>query len=266
MPSPSLADGFDFGQISFESDSTNVLSLSRTDKDFKFPLTRAPINFSVLRGDGLLSNQWGVQINKKGDAYVYCRDTPNAEKVSLHASGRQHIAMPSEETAHEDVGRRYGNIWKEPEFESKAIATFSLIFPPWGIGIPRDVETLTKDELLIIGHREKMVVVGFFVVDAGRTMEVHMSHFVLGQLPMKPGKTLHVIAWKEPHDDLRDRIQNVFPQVAHTAGRRQLGEGEYTIRLQGYRRPNSAYMITVPVHYRPGDAADNSESALRERS
>ena len=44
MPKPSE---FDFDQLNFETDSMQVLSLSYGDDDFVFPITQAPINFSV---------------------------------------------------------------------------------------------------------------------------------------------------------------------------------------------------------------------------
>ena len=245
------ADDFDFGQIDFESDAVQVLSLSRSAKQFVFPLTQTPINFSVLRSDGMLSNRWGAKVNKKGDVYVYCRDTPNAEKVSLHVSGRQHISMPIGTATEVGSGTRFGNVWQEPEFDSEAIATFSLLFPPWGVGIHPDFSMLDKDELVVVGHSELTVVVAFFVVESGRTMRGRIPHFVLGEVRAMPGKTLHVIAWKEPADGLKERIRKVFPQIAHSMEQRRLDEGEYTTRLQGYRGPNAAYMVTVPVQYTP---------------
>ena len=168
---PKVRD-FDFGQICFESDSMQVLSMSHKGRDdSEFPVTQGPINLSVLKSDGLLSHRWGVKTNHKGDAYVYCRDVPRAEKVSLHASGRQHISFTSQTSAHLGADCRFGNVWKEPDFESDAIATFSLVFPPWSAGLrPEERRTLTKDELVIVGHREKLVVVSFFIVDSAKKM------------------------------------------------------------------------------------------------
>ena len=31
----------------------------------------------------------------------------------------------------------------------------------------------------------------------------------------------------------------------------KLGEGNITLHLMGYRGPNSAFIVTMPVHYRP---------------
>ena len=243
---------FDFSQIHFESDSMQVLSLSRSSNHVEFPLTQGPINFSVFRSDGLLSNRWGVRTNKNGDAYVYRRDAPHAEKVSLHASGRQHIAITSQTAARVGADSRFGPIWTEPEFERKAIATFSLLFPPWGVGMPPEPTMQTKDELWIVGHKEKIVVVSFFVVDSVKEMRGQLPHFVLGRLRLLPGRTLHVIAWKEPQTALMNQIRNVLPQVSRSFPEpASLGEKDYALCLQGYRGPNSAFMVTVPVHYTP---------------
>ena len=247
---PKLSE-FDFDQINFETDLIQVLSISNSDMDFVFPLTRAPINFSVLRNDGLLSHRWGVNTNNKGDAYVYRRDSPGTEKVSLHASGRQHISISSETAKHVSGQSRFGPVWSEPEFEQDAIATFSLLFLAVGGGISPKPSKSTKDELIIVGHREKMVVVSFFIVDSTKNMRGRMPHFELGQLQLQPGRTLHVIAWKEDQNNFLDRIRDVFPEISMTASELNLGEGDITLYLMGYRGPNSAFIVTVPVHYSP---------------
>ena len=242
---------FDLGQICFGSDSIQVLSISRNNSVLELPLNKAPINFSVLRSDGLSSNLWGVRTSRNGDAYVYCRDVPDAEKVSLHASGRQHISVTSKVAERRGSDSRFGPVWEEPEFEREAIATFRLIFPPWGVGVRYEPKELTKDELLIVGHSEKLVVVNFFIVDSTKRMECRLPYFVLGQVPLRPGKTLYIIAWKEPQKDLAERIRSVFPHISQTFSERELGEDDYTMCFQGHRGPNSAFMITVPVHYTP---------------
>ena len=102
----------DLSQVSFDSDKMQVLSVSGSDKEFVFPLTQGPINFSVVRSDGLVSYRWGVYINQnKGDTYVYCRDFPDAEKVSLHTSGQQHISIKSETAKRIGADNRFGLCW-----------------------------------------------------------------------------------------------------------------------------------------------------------
>lgn len=253
-----LQDFEDFRRhLCFESDTMQVLSLSSRHRDPKLPLTRGRINFTVMRSDGKVSNRWGVKVERAGDAYVFCRDNPNMEKVSLHASGRQHIAFPRESEAIEKIGpkNRFRPVWTQPTFQSEAIATFTLMFPPWGVGL--DLSDLVNrrkaknDELLIVGHNEKLLVVGFFILESGRNMRGRMPHIVLGELPLTEQKVLHVIAWKEPQKDLVDKIQNTFPHVAQTSLELGLHEGDYTMHAQGFRAPNSAFMVVVPIHYTP---------------
>ena len=169
---PKLSE-FDFSQIDFDTDSMQVVSMTRKSTPLELPLTHGPINFSVARTDGKLSNRWGVYVGAKGDAYVYCRDNPNAEKVSLHASGRRHISIRSDVAKSVGAESRFANVWSEPEFDAKPAAAFSLLFPPWGVGLGPDdfSKRITKDELLIVGHREKVVVVGFFIVDATKNLQ-----------------------------------------------------------------------------------------------
>ena len=255
---------FDFSQIRFDSNSMQVVSSSRRNRKLELPLTQGPVNFSVARSDGKFSNRWGVYVGGKGDAYVYCRDNPNAEKVSLHASGQQHVSIRSEVAKSVGANSRFGNVWSEPEFDTEALATFSLLFPTWGVGLElADIPKRgRKDELLIVGHKEKLVVVAFFIVDAGMSMQGRVPYIALGRLPLKEGKTLHVIAWKEPQGDLMDRIRGVFPEASRTFAELGLDDGEYTMCVQGYRQPNSAYMVVVPVHY----ASPESEQIIRDTS
>ena len=246
---PKLND-FDPDQICFDADTMQVLSVSRNN-NHNLPLTQAPFNFSVLRSDSLLSNRWGISTNKKGDVYIYSRDS-NAEKISLHASGRQHISITSEIAALAGAHSRFGPVWTQPQFDQEAIATFSLLFPPWGVGLPLDSTKFTKDELLIVGHEEKIVVVSFFLVDSTIHMQVQRPHFIIGRIPIQTtGNTLHVISWKEPQKNLKDTIRAIFPQASATLSELHLPEDDYTLNVQGFRQPNSAYMVTVPVHYTP---------------
>ncbi len=255
---------FDVSQIRFDADSMQALSLSRRNKNLDLPMVQGPVNFTVLRSDGKFSNRWGVQVNGKGDAYVYCRDNPNAEKVSLHASGHQHISIRSDVAKSAGVESRFGNRWNEPEFDSEAVATFTLLFPPWGVGLEQAdfPKRINKDELLIVGDRKEVVVVSFFIVDSERKMRGHVPHIALGRLPLRESKTLHVLAWKEHQGDLMERTRKVIPTASQTFTELGLDDGEYTLSVQGYRRPNSAYMVVFPVRY----TSPESEDIIRDTS
>lgn len=244
-------DQFDFSQVRFDSDTMQVLSLSRHKQHFDLPVVRGPVNFTVMRSDGKFSNRWGVTVNHKGDGYVYRRDNPNAEKVSLHASGKQHVSIREDLAKTAGVASRFANMWNEPEFDAEAVATFSLVFPPWGVGLEASdfPGGFKRDELWIVGHREKVIVVAFFVVDSARNMQGRLPHVVLAELPVRQGKTLHIIAWKEPEGELMEMIKRTFPYAGQRLAELDLSTGDYTMNVQGYRRADSAYMVVFPVRY-----------------
>ena len=231
------------GEVSFQDDEMQVLSLSRGGSEIGFPLTAGPINFSVLI-DGGLSVRWGVRVGPKGDAYIYNRDVRNAEKISFHESGCQHIAITGDTAVRVGADNRFGPRWNEPVFDQGAVPTFSILFPPWGV-TDRRPENLArkKGELLIVGHVKKVVTVGFFIIDSGRTLRVAAPHFMLGKLALRPGKILHVIAWKEPENDLKTLLRASLAQVPFPLP----GDDDLVVNFQGFRAPNSAFMVTVPA-------------------
>ena len=98
----------------------------------------------------------------------------------------------------------------------------------------------SKDELLEIGRRDKLVVVSLFIVDTGRTMRGRMPHFHLAELPVVHDKTLHMIAWKEAENGLQDKVRATSSQISQTFANLAHGEGSYTLCLSGFRAPNSA--------------------------
>ena len=245
---------FDFSQIEFDADPIQVLSLSHGGERMDLPLRRPPVDLSVLRSDGLFSNRWGANVNKKGDAYIYCRDNPDREKISLHVSGRQHISLSNRVRGGQAPQERVGPVWEEPDIAAGAIATFSLIFPPWGLGIERKARNRHKDELLIIGHPEKFIVVRFFVANPGKNLKGSMPHMLIGKLPLREGKELQVIACKEPDNGLMDRIKaSAFPEISSTFHQRNMQHDDYILNLAGFDAPNSAFMLSVPVKYTPRD-------------
>ena len=95
------------------------------------------------------------------------------------------------------------------------------------------------------------MLVSFFIIDAGQSLQGGIPHFTLAQLPIREGKALHMIAWKEPQNDLVDRVRATFPKISSTFSQDGHGEGDYTLFLSGFRAPDSAYMVLVPAKYTP---------------
>ena len=128
----------------------------------ELPLRTDPIRFAVKRRSGLASNSWGVRVERKGDAYIYCRDAMRDQKVSLHASGKQHISFNENAPSMRSyTGGRFMNQWREPQHSQKAVSTFRLLFPFWGLSLNAEQRGRVhaiwdKNDVLIPGH-DKMV-------------------------------------------------------------------------------------------------------------
>ena len=255
---------FDLSRIRFDSDSMQALSLSRGDMALSLPLAQGPVNFTVIRSDGKFSNRWGAYVDGRGDAHVCCRDNPGAEKVSLHASGQRRVSIRSDAAKSAGAESRCANMWSEPEFSSEAAATFTLVFPLWGAGLDSAdfPQGIAKDELLIAGHREKIVAVSFLIVDSAGAMRGRAPRIELGRLPLREGRTLRVVAWQEPQGDWMEQVRKSLLAPPRRPAQPSVGDDEHTMCVQGYRRPDSAYMVVLPVRY----TSLESEDIIRDTS
>ena len=239
-------------QISFENDLMQVLALDRPGPRTEFPLTDDPINFAVLHQDGL-SHRWGVTVNPKGDVYIYNRDIKHGEKVSLHARGRQHVTMPPTTSNQVRVDDRFGPVWTEPRIDQDGIvATFSIVVPPWGYKNSQPRLRRRKNEALIIGHRGKLTVIGFFITSAETNLEIAVPHFQLGKLTLGTGKVLQVVTWREEQGNLRESLLDGLRRIPCPLPR----VDDLWVNFQGFRQPNSAYMVAVPVSVTERPAKD----------
>ena len=234
-------------KVSFENDQMEVLSFCRKGREIELPLSEGPINFSVMSPTGF-SIRRGVTVESKGDAYIYNRDITDAEKVSLHSSGDQQIAIKYETAIRLGTNDRFGPKWIEPEFGPDAVPTFNILFPPWGVmnRHPKDFAK-KKDELVIVGHVDKIVVVGFIIMDSHRELRAKpgTSFIVLGRLSLRPGKVLHIVAWKEPDNGLKERLSDSLKHVQAPVLPKKTDD--LSVCFQGFRSENSAFMVEVPV-------------------
>ena len=230
-------------KISFENELVQVLSLCPKGKEVSFPSNRGPVDFSVL-GDRGLSHRWGVRTGPKGDAYIYNRDVKDAEKISLHASGHRHIAISKKMATQVGASDRFGPRWTGPTFDREAVPTVSLLFPPWGVGDMRPENLAArKSEVLIVGHIEKTIVVGFFIMDAEKKLQVNAPRFVLGRLMLQPGRILYIVVWQEPENNLRARLRASLKQAPAPLPQAD----NFVICFQGFRAPDSAFIVAVPA-------------------
>ncbi len=227
-----------------------MLSLS-TGEEAQVPITKNPIRFAVFYRNGRTSNAWGVRVTDTGDAYIYCRDNMAGQKVSLHASGKQHISIKPNQNTPNLTHREFMNQWYEPEEGS---ATFKLIFPYWGVQLKEDQvkdSIWKKNDILIEGHHEFLTVVSFFIVNEKAVMtKGPFPVFLMGELPLTPGKKLGITAGWEPDNGFKTKVKEALSQTARSVSEKSLAQTN-VLCLMGWNGPNSAFMTTLSVTYRP---------------
>ncbi len=245
----------ELGDLPPPSDYT-MFSLS-TSRDAQVPTGINPIRFAVLYRTGHTSNAWGVKVEATGDAYIYCRDNMKGQKISLHASGKQHISIsPSRWTGPNLSEKQFLNQWHEP---SDGIATFKLVFPPWGIQLSdKDRDGFKsiwgKTDIYIEGHHELLTVVSFFICGDNLTVEKQGAFpgFIVGELPLRASRKLVIVAEWTPQADFRsliDRSLGRVPLAEDMQGVLANRRGQpLTLCVTGNCPPeNSVYMVTFPV-------------------
>ena len=235
-------------KVSFENDQMEVLSFCRKGREIELPLSEGTYQFLGNEPHGFFPFDEELLSNRRGDAYIYNRDITDAEKVSLHSSGDQQIAIKYETAIRLGTNDRFGPKWIEPEFGPEAVPTFNILFPPWGVmnRHPKDFAK-KKDELVIVGHVDKIVVVGFIIMDSHRELRAKpgTSFIVLGRLSLRPGKVLHIVAWKEPDNGLKERLSDSLKHVQAPVLPKKTDD--LSVCFQGFRSENSAFMVEVPV-------------------
>ena len=253
------------GSILQENEMTwdeQLIRWKRNEMDF--PKRKSPINFAVQMKNGLTSNAWGVRVKDTGDAYIYCRNNMRGQKVSLHASGEQHISFDKNAPGMERfTGSRFMNQWQEPEYEREAIATFRLLFPPWGIGLNAEQRDTSrsrwdKNHILVEGHDELLTVVSFVIIDDDKTLrkqEGSAPMSLLGVLQLRQGKKLCVVAGWQPQGNLRTIVEGAVKKIRIPAEQvvpEDFTGKDFSLCLTGYSSTNSAYMLAIPAKLATG--------------
>ena len=235
----------------------------------ELPCRQSPLRFAVRMERGLTSNAWGVSVEETGDAYIYCRDNMKEQKVSLHRSGKQQIAF-NKPLLSAPMESRFMNQWREPE-GSPVVPTFTLFFPRWGVGLnaeQRDTykSIWNKNDILIRGDEASLTVVSFFILDAALPFPEMPSRVPIGVFSLRPGKTLWVIAGREPEGDLKARVKADLAALAALAPSKKVDDLQFletpVVCLMGYLSENSQYMMVVPVTYTPPPAASCASNSL----
>ena len=232
----------------------------------ELPIKQNPIRFAILYRNGCTSNAWGVHVRPTGDAYIYCRDNMQAQHVSLHASGKQHITIdPNSPSAGDLSEKQFMNRWQEPD---EGIATFRLVFPWWGTQLNAEQRNRfkskwKKNDIFIEGHHEFLTIVAFYIVREQVKLQKKdkFPGFVLGELPLTSGKKLVITAEWEPERDFQSVIKKGLQQVSliEDFSDDDLGETLGMCMTGTIDSSHSVYMVNFPVIYSKRDQEQPEE-------
>lgn len=249
-----------FTELPPPSDDT-MFSIS-VGEEAQVPTRMNPIRFAIQYRNGRTSNAWGVRAKTTGDAYIYCRDNMKEQKVSLHASGRQHISIrPRTANPVNLTGKSFMNQWHEPD---EGVATFRLVFPWWGIQLDDEQRrafkpTWDKNAILVEGHHEFLTVVSFFIVGEDATIRkgTPFPGFQLGELPLRDGKKLAVTAEWAPEQGFKAKLEDALKRILSNENMLEGHRGKtLALCMTGtWGSPNCVYMATIPVTYSPRGSA-----------
>ena len=262
-PLPARVKG---GQVSNEERSSEPESedwVVHIRPGIQLPLRESPIKFAVTMPDGRTSNAWRVWTERR-EAYVCCRDTMKETKISLHRSGKQHIAFRQETGLEMTSGSRFWDQWHEPPQQSPVIPSFQLVFPSWGARLTEAARRKARkrwddNQILLEGDDELMVVVSFVIMDASRNLKYDGKHphVTIGVLPFGDGKNLFVVAGKGPEGNFRDLVQRRLSKMALNDTEIVSGVLAAQARkdapmacLTGENPEGGRYMVVVPVEVR----------------
>ena len=229
----------------------------------EIPVRHGPIRFAIRMPNGLTSNAWRVWTEDSG-AYICCRDNMQEIKISLHSSGKHHIAFSKDSGIKTSPGSRFWNQWKRPPQKSPAIASFKLLFPSWGIQLTSLERSKTrsirkkwdKNHIYIEADDQSLAVISFMILHESTTLNLTGDYpaILIGKLPFRNGNSLLVIASKDPEGDLRSVVESglakVHPELAQKLLEEQGGSSTPVACLSGDSPEGYAYMVVVPVHAR----------------
>ena len=224
------------------------------DATSQLPIEKNPIRFAILYRNWCTSNAWGVRVERKGDAYIYCRDNLQAQHVSLHASGKQHITIdPNSPSAGDLSEKLFTNQWQEPD---EGIPTFRLVFPSWGTQLNAEQQNRfkskwKKNDIYIEGHHEFLTIVAFYIVREQVKLQKKGTFpgFVLGELPLACERKLVITAEWEPERDFQSVIKRALKRVPliENLPNDERGEGLVMCMTGTNSSTNSVFMVNFPV-------------------
>ena len=187
-------------------------------------LRDSPVRFAMMLKDGSAGSMWKVRARGRGDVYIVPRDIMSGTKISLHASGQQHLKVDRPPLPSLRMK------WKEPPMESPLPASFKIIFTAWSAGtgstkdydVPKIERMWGESQVFIQGEdsENSVITVCFFLTPCGTSVELPprppMERFAV--LSVGAGKDLHIIARKERRNNLRVGIEERLAKAVESGG------------------------------------------------
>ena len=92
----------------------------------------------------------------------------------------------------------------------------------------------------------------FFILDTGKTLTYRGpgSSLAIAELPLRTGKTLHVVVCTKPDGEFRTAIEKALPQVTNHFAEQRLEGGEYGLCFTG-NWGETVYMVALSGTYTP---------------
>ena len=222
------------------------------------------MRFAVVGKDNLTSNSWKVWTDKKGDAYISCRDHMKERKISLHQSGQQHIAFTTESALQTSRGNRLLQITKEPDTYDgpKVKPSAGLFFPSWGLHLtPQmrggDPKTWNSKVSFIKAAEEPLAtVISFAIINTGIDLQTALDDEPLispvASLDVRPGKKLWLVRRSELDYEMRQLATqavndcNQNPEMAQILEDNQ-GENDFSMCVDGLNTEGIPFLMPFPT-------------------
>lgn len=233
----------------FKREQIHVLA----SPNLSFPLCSQPIRFAVRIKDGSVSSLWTTVVRKTGDVYIIPRNVGDGAKISLHASGQQHLKIDRP-----PWGRM---VWKEPPRGCPLPASVKLIFTVWSAGMgptknysaAHSQKKLKTNQVFIAGEdsEDSVISVYFFLASPGTHFELppHLAREMLADLPVGAGKNLYIVVCKENRPNLRLAIEQRLEETVAShpvAANWSIGR-KSSLLLNGFDIDGCPYVAPVAV-------------------
>lgn len=184
--------------------------------DIELPISDSPVRFGVMRRSGQSSNCWRVWGDSKGNFYISARGHMKESKISLHESGRQHMAFTPESEHTMPNGGRFISQWSQPNYDddSKLVPSFYLLFPSWALGVTREMRGANvgvwRTNRIFVQSAESPLatIVSFTITNADSTVRFNTTgetpSFPLAVLSSGSVKKLWVVAQHIPEGNMKN--------------------------------------------------------------